>query len=195
MIRPHSNAGYNYLSSTTFPEKQKNKLLLPFKFNIVCIVTYFFQSFKPGIQKKYLLLVAALFWTFAGGMLLARGFSSLKFYTSTTILEGLGCIFVGILFYKYMFSKISLKHINRIQNIQVERPCIFSFFNGRSYLLMTIMITAGITLRLSGVVPIGYLSLFYIAMGTPLLVSAFRFYHYAFRGLRKHGIQPTSGDL
>ena len=39
----------------------------------------FFQTFKPGIPKRYLLLVAACFWTFAGGMLLVRGFSILKF--------------------------------------------------------------------------------------------------------------------
>ena len=148
-------------------------------------MTYFFQSCKPGIQKKYLLLVAALFWTFAGGMLLARGLSTLKFNTPAILFQELGSMLAGVLFYKFMFSKISLKHINRIQDIQEERPCIFSFFNGRSYLLMTIMITAGISLRVSGIVPLGYLSLFYIAMGTPLLISALRFYTYAIRGLKK----------
>lgn len=171
-----------------FRKNQKNKLLLPFKFNIIRIVTHFLQSLKPGIQKKYLLLVAAMFWTFAGGMLLVRGFSILKFSTSVIVLEELGSIFAGILFYKYLFSKISMKHITRIQNIQEEKPCIFSFFNGRSYLLMSIMITAGVTLRLSGMVPIGYLSLFYIAMGTPLLISALRFYKYAVIGMRKQRV-------
>ena len=81
-----------------------------------------------------------------------------------------------------------MKHITRIQNIQEQKPCIFSFFNGRSYLLMSIMITAGVTLRLSGMVPIGYLSLFYIAMGTPLLISALRFYKYAVIGMRKQRV-------
>jgi len=146
------------------------------------------QRFKPGIPKKYLLAVAAIFWTFAGGMLLVRGFSILKFNFRVRVFEEAGSILAGIIFYIALFSKISLKHINRIQNIQLERPCVFSFFNVRSYILMTIMITAGITLRLSGIVPVDYLALFYIAMGTPLLISAFRFYLYAYKGLRKQGI-------
>jgi len=36
----------------------------------------------------------------------------------------------------------------------------------------------GITLRITGFVSPIYLSLFYIAMGTPLFMSAFRFYFY-----------------
>jgi len=144
-----------------------------------------FQRFKPGIPKKYLLAVAAIFWTFAGGMLLIRGFSILKFNFRVRVFEEAGSILTGIIFYIVLFSKISLKHINRIQNIQIEKPCIFSFFNVRSYILMTIMITAGITLRLSGIVPVDYLALFYIAMGIPLLLSALRFYYYTLRGIRK----------
>ena len=97
---------------------------------------------KTGIPKKYLLLVAALFWTFAGCMLLVRGFATLKFNFRSRLPEETGSILAGIIFYKFMFSKISLKHINRIQSIKLARPCIFSFFNKRSYILMTIMITA-----------------------------------------------------
>jgi len=144
----------------------------------------FFQTFKPGIPKRYLLLVAACFWTFAGGMLLYRGFSMLKSNANPAIPEQIASIFAGILFYKIMFSKISLKHINRIQGIQIERPSFFAFFNLRSYILMSIMITFGIALRLSGIIPLFYLSLFYIAMGTPLLISSGRFYIHAFRNLK-----------
>jgi len=167
---------------------------------------YFYQSIfntmrtvstycKTGIPKKYLLLVAALFWTFAGCMLLVRGFSILKFNFRSRFPEETGSILTGIIFYKFMFSKISLKHINRIQSIQPERPSIFSFFNRRSYILMTIMITAGVTLRMTGIIPEYYLALFYIAMGTPLLISAVRFYRYAFRDLRKQMGKPISPGL
>jgi len=163
-------------------------------FNSMCTVSTLFQRCKPGIPKKYLHPVAALFWTFAGGMLLVRGFSILKFNFRLRLPEETASILAGIIFYRFMFSKISLKHINRIQRIQPERPCIFSFFYARSYILMTIMITAGITLRLSGIVPVEYLALFYIAMGTPLLISALRFYSYTFRDMRKQGAQSTSAS-
>jgi hypothetical protein len=158
-------------------------------------VSTLIQRCNPGIPKKYLLVVAAMVWTFAGGMLMVRGFLILKSNFRLRLPEETGSIIAGIIFYKFMFSKISLKHIKRIQSIQLERPSVFSFFNRRSYILMTIMITAGIILRLSGIIPVDYLALFYIAMGTPLLISALRFYSYAFRDLRKQGVQPTSGDL
>lgn len=144
-------------------------------------VNSFFHTFKPGIPKQYLLFVAAFIWTIAGGMLLFRGLSFLKFNTSEIIIEESGSMLSGIIFYKLMFSKISFKHIHRILNIQIERPCFFSFFNWRSYFLMTIMITFGVTLRLSGIVPLNYLSLFYVAMGIPLFMSAIRFYYHAFK--------------
>ena len=144
----------------------------------------FLETFKPGIPKRYLLLVAALMWTFAGGMLLYRGFLILKFGSSLILLEELGSIICGIIFYVFMFSKISLKHINRILNLPINRPCLFSFFNWRSYILMSIMISCGVALRLTGIVPLFYLSLFYITMGTPLFLSALRFYYSAINNFR-----------
>jgi len=144
-------------------------------------VNPFFQTFKPGIPKRYLLLVAACFWTFAGGMLLVRGFSVLKFNSSFIEIEEAGSLLAGLVFYKLMFSTISLKHINRILTLKNERPCFFAFFNGRSYLMMAVMMSSGIALRVSGIVPLLYLAPFYIAMGTPLLLSAFRFYYYAYK--------------
>ena len=145
----------------------------------------FLQAIKPGIPKRYLLFVAAIVWTFAGGMLLFRGFSTLGFNSGTLISEESISIIAGIAFYIFMFSKISLKHINRILSLQEERPCFFSFFNWRSYFLMTIMISFGVTLRLTGLVPIQYLSFFYVAMGTPLFMSAFRFYFNGFANFKK----------
>ena len=135
------------------------------------ILTYL----KPSIPKRYLLFVAAIVWTFAGGILLFRGFLVLKFNSTTILIEEAVSIVFGVLFYIFMFSHIAIKHIIRIQNNPIERPCLFSFFNWSSYFLMTIMISFGITLRLFGLVPIHYLSVFYIAMGTPLVLSSVRF--------------------
>jgi len=127
--------------------------------------------------------VAAVVWTFAGGMLLYRGFSILKFNTVQIEFEETACLLAGIVFYRCMFSAISLKHINRILQLEIERPCFFSFFNWRSYIMMTLMMSTGITLRLTGIVPVTWLSLFYISMGTPLFISAIRFYIYALKNI------------
>ncbi len=141
----------------------------------------FLKRIKPGIPKRYLLFVAALVWTFAGGMLLSRGFTMLNLKSGMLWEKITGSLLAGILFYVFMFSKISLKHTHRILNIQQERPCAFSFFNWKSYFLMSIMMSFGITLRVTGIVPVNYLSFFYMAMGIPLFISAFRFYYFGFK--------------
>ena len=152
----------------------------------------FLQTYKPGIPKRYLLIVAAIIWTLAGGMLLFRGFLMLRLNSNVTILEESGCVIVGIVFYKLLFSGISLKHINRILNLQIEKPCFFSFFAWRSYILMAVMIGGGITLRWSGLVLVTYLSLFYVAMGTPLFISAIRFYYYFYSTKLKYKPRETN---
>lgn len=131
----------------------------------------------PRVSKRYLLLIAALVWTFAGGMLLFRGFVMNKPLPAHWMTKLLSCIAAGLLFFRMMFWHISAKHVFRIQNLSSEKPVVFSFFNARSYLMMFSMITLGITLRRSGVVAPEYLSFLYITMGIPLLMSSFRFYY------------------
>jgi hypothetical protein len=143
-----------------------------------------FYLLKPSIPKRFLLFVAAAVWTFAGGMLLYRGFSMIGIDTPVKISEEVGCIIGGVVFYVVMFSKISAKHVTRILNLPLDKPCLFSFFNWHSYFMMLIMISFGVTLRLTGIVPIQYLSLFYIAMGTPLFMSSIRFYLSGFKNLK-----------
>jgi hypothetical protein len=138
-----------------------------------------FQHLTPRIGRRYLYMIAALVWTFAGSMLLFRGMLLFMdddhlFWIRISI-----SIIAGILFYRFLFSKISRKHTNRIAAIGPDRPCLFSFFNVRSYILMSLMITAGISLRKSGIVSPEYLSIIYVTMGIPLFISSFRFY-YAF---------------
>ena len=136
-----------------------------------------FETLAPRIQKTYLLLVAAVVWTFAGGMLLYRGFSFLMDYPYFLVVKIAGSAIGGLIFFKLLFFKISGKHVLRIQNLPHDHPCLFSFFNLKSYLMMTIMITSGITLRKTGVISPEYLSLIYLMMGIPLLMSSFRFYY------------------
>lgn len=142
-------------------------------------MTNFLDKLTPRIARRYLYIVAALVWTLAGSMLLFRGV--LLFIADGYLmwLRVFISITGGILFYRLLFSALSRKHTLRIAGIQLEKPCLFSFFSIKSYILMTLMITAGISLRKSGIVPPVYLSVMYVTMGIPLFISSFRFY-YAF---------------
>ena len=131
---------------------------------------------KPGVPQRYLLLLGALVWTTAGTILLYKGYLLLRGFRSFPFGRfGLGVI-TGILFYLLLFSRISLRHTRRILGLQIDYPCMFSFFNIRSYLLMAIMISGGILLRKSGLFPDGFLVIIYLMMGVPLLLSSYRFY-------------------
>ena len=134
------------------------------------------HTLKPSIPKKGLFLVAGIVWTFAGGMLLSRGILGLMNEGHHLILEFILGGILGTIFYIFMFSKISAKHLTRISAIQFERPCLFSFFNLRSYILMSIMISGGISLRVFNLVDHQILFTFYVVMGIPLFFSAMRFY-------------------
>jgi hypothetical protein len=132
---------------------------------------------KPGVPKRALLLAAALAWTFAGAMLGERGTIWLLGHADRLIPRFAIAIILGLVFFRLVFAKVSLRHIRRIHGIAIVKPCLFSFFDTRSWIMMATMISAGVTLRLSGLVDLTALSTFYILMGTPLLVSALRFWH------------------
>jgi len=135
------------------------------------------QKYKPGVSKRTLLLIAGCVWTLAGGILITRGLIKLIISDHLLWLELILATLFGIVFYLVLFARISAKHINRITLIKVEDPCFFSFFNFRSYLMMAIMITGGITLRKLNVINPDILYSFFLAMGLPLLISAYRFFY------------------
>ena len=138
----------------------------------------FIQVIKPKLARRGLLFIAAAAWTFAGGILLFKGITLLCQFSNflwPKILISLGG---GGLFYWFLFSKISFRHAWRIIDLKTDSPCLFSFFNFRSYIIMAAMITSGLLLRKSGIISPGFLSVLYATMGIPLFLSAFRFYYY-----------------
>ncbi|MEI6346522.1 MAG: hypothetical protein WCP69_01125 [Bacteroidota bacterium] len=135
------------------------------------------ETFKPAIPRRYLMFVAAFVWLYAGGMLLFKGVSFLDYTQSFLILKLIISTVLGLLFFMLLFTKIAAKHVSRILNIKYEKPCLFSFFNWKSYFMMGSMITLGVLLRVFKVVPIQQLSFLYLVMGIPLLISAFKFFN------------------
>lgn len=129
---------------------------------------------KPGVPKRHLLIVAAFVWLFAGGFLAFRGIRSIppgawQWWKVAIALAG------GIVFFRVLFLRVSSKHIRRINSLEILRPCVFSFFDFRSYLMMVLMITMGVTVRKWHLISQGAISYFFITMSVPLVISAFRF--------------------
>ena len=134
------------------------------------------EKFKPSVNKRTLLLIAGCAWSIAGGILISRALVQLIIINHHLLIDVITGMILGMAFYILMFARISKKHITRITLIRIENPCFFSFFNFRSYILMTIMITSGITVRKLGIVNKEVLYTFLLTMGIPLLISAYRFF-------------------
>ena len=132
-------------------------------------------KFVPHISNQALLFVAAAVWTFAGGMLICRGIAGIIEYPNYYQFKIILALTGAAVFYLLLFTRISNKYVKRIIDLQDQKAPFYSFFNLRGYIMMTLMITLGITVRKTGIVPFEYLAVFYVTMGTPLLVSAFKF--------------------
>ncbi len=138
------------------------------------------RNLKPGVPKRVLLFVAAVLWTFAGLMLWYRGHLMTKDAHFPLLWTwGLG-LCMGVLFWLLLFARISRKHSMRIFRLSASKPCIFAFFSVKSYIMMLIMISAGIFMRKSGAVDLLLIGIFYIIMGTPLFLSSLRFWYFGF---------------
>lgn len=132
---------------------------------------------KPAVPKRLLLFLAACVWTFAGTMLMFKGYKMLDTTSYLLWLKLVVVLAAGTVFYLKVFSGLSMKHTFRILNMKVAYPCVFSFFNFRSYLIMIFMISMGITLKTTGWIPFGTLSFLYLMMSVPLLLSSVRFFY------------------
>jgi len=155
-------------------------------------------NFKPGVSKRVMLFIAAAIWSFAGVKLILIGSSLFDLGSSHVALKEGGSIILGIIFYVVMFAKISAKHVKRIYNLPSKRPFVLLFFNLKSYILMSVMMTSGILSRKYQLVPFDYLAIIYLTMGIPLLLSSIRFYYYGFyysKLVEKHKVIEEFEDV
>lgn len=140
------------------------------------------HRWKPRTTRNGLLHCAAGAWGLAGVILLLRGYFLLPDTLGDHIVLGNLGIVAGIIGFRFVFQRLTLRTIGRIRALTALRPCLFSFQSWRSYGVMTVMISAGVMLRSSGLLSGAGIGTLYIAMGVPLLVSSGRL---AFEGIRK----------
>ena len=126
-----------------------------------------------SVQKQTLILIAGIVWAIAGFNIVRIG---LVAYQGTfTWWRVLLSVAVYAVFQIFIFGKMVGKHTNRILQYEEERQNFFRFFDTKSYLIMVFMMTLGIGLRVSGVVPNGFIAYFYTGLGASLLTAGVLF--------------------
>jgi hypothetical protein len=138
-------------------------------------MTELLYKLKPGVPRQVLLFIAAVIWGFAAYKLLRISVTLLAntrhhfWYSVSVGLIG------SIIFYRFVFSRVTTRYINRIRRLPIERPCLFAFFDLRGYALMIFMITCGILFRRFVPVPDAYVAAFYGMIGLSLMISSMRY--------------------
>jgi nucleoside recognition membrane protein YjiH len=133
------------------------------------------SRFNPAVPRHFLYAIAGLLWTLAGALLCVRGAMWLEEFQFPVIASiEAASIAISAVGYIFLFAGIVRKNITRIGRLP-DRACVFAFTAWRGYVMIGIMMTAGISLRSSSI-PLYYLSLPYTAMGGILLTGSVMFY-------------------
>lgn len=126
-------------------------------------------------KKRNLFLIAGILWLIAGTMVMKVGVPFLINDDKNFLLGLLGAIVIFLIFYIMIFSKYVNKHKNRILNDKREKMKIWEFFDKSSYILMIFMMSFGMALRFSGLLPNFFFEFFYSGLGLALSLSGISF--------------------
>lgn len=124
------------------------------------------------VKNKTLLLLASLVWLAAGLNIVRIGAQAYVGHTS--LIAALGSVVVFVLFWR-MFRGIVGKHTRRISAYETERQYFWHFFDLRSFLIMAVMMTSGISIRALHLAPDAFIAVFYTGLGTALALAGLAF--------------------
>ncbi|MHC1745399.1 MAG: hypothetical protein AB9873_20560 [Syntrophobacteraceae bacterium] len=138
-----------------------------------------FRKCKPAVDRYWLMLLAGALWTVVGiGLCMTAciWLSQMEWpQNGVGVLGGFGS---GVLAYRYGFSRLAVRNLERIATQPVQ-VCIFAFQAWRSYLLIAGMMALGAALRQTSLSRLA-LSLAYAVMGTGLTLSSAMYYENVF---------------
>lgn len=144
------------------------------------------------MKRNTLAAVAGLLWILAGSMVLKIGVGA------QIALEGAALWWlpvsaaIGFIFYSKIFSPLQEK--NRVRIGMMDEAAIrpWSFFDKKSYLIMAFMMTFGILLRKSALLPTLFFAVFYTGLGAALFAAGVKYFCQLFA---RGGVCDAQGDL
>ena len=131
---------------------------------------------KPAGNRKTLLILSGVLWSGVGLLLNSFALGWLQLYQGWSLALSIcaGLVLGSVIAY-FGFRKIAAKNIKRIMNMS-DDSCLFAFQRWQSYILIAIMMSMGIFLRNTDIVPRLYLASLYIGIGSALFISSLKYY-------------------
>ena len=127
------------------------------------------------VKKRTLLAIAGGVWLLAGLNVIRMGvmaYLSLAEFNYLYLL--LSLVVMGL--FGTMFYRLSLKHTNRIKTYSGSTRPFWHFFDLKSYIIMAVMMSGGVSLRILGVLPTTFVAFFYTGVGAALMLAGVMFF-------------------
>ena len=140
----------------------------------------FINYLNPSIPKRTLLFIAAGVWGFASYRVFMVCLSLMKEVKGHLWIFLIGS-FAYLIFFRFVFLHVLQKHTKRIICKKLDRVCIFSFFDVKSYLIMAVMVSLGIISTQYFKLPAFIMSTFFVALSFSLFTASLYFVFYGFR--------------
>lgn len=133
------------------------------------------------VKTKNLILIASIVWIIAGCNVLKIGIENYR--NNLNFMNLILSLVIFLAFHKFIFSKLVLKHTNRILNIKSKKEYFWKFFDLKSFLIMFFMISFGIIIRNFKLVSSDFIAFFYTGLGLALFLSGILFLIKFFKNL------------
>lgn len=127
------------------------------------------------VKKRTLLAIAGGVWLLAGLNVIRMGvmaYLSLAEFNYLYLL--LSLVVMGL--FGTMFYRLNLKHTNRIKTYSGSTRPFWHFFDLKSYIIMAVMMSGGVSLRILGVLPATFVAFFYTGVGAALMLAGAMFF-------------------
>lgn len=130
---------------------------------------------KYGVNRQVLLITAGIVWIIAGANILRIGITTWLNNTQGWLFKSCEATVVFLLFFILVFRGLYYKHTRRIEQKKNEKNCPFAFFDAKGWIIMTFMISVGITVRTFHLLPDSFISVFYTGLALALMVTGVLF--------------------
>lgn len=134
------------------------------------------QKFKPTVPKNKLILISGILWSGTGILLfwIASKWFAL-FENWQMILALTAGPVLGLVIAWFGFKNLAHKNADRI-SAYPEKVCIFAFQRWQMYILIVVMMSMGIFMRNTALIPKFLLAPVYIGIGSALFLASFVYY-------------------
>lgn len=137
----------------------------------------FLTSYKPGISKKLLLLIAGIVWIGISYIAINIGLNYI-FDNSHHILFHLMISFIiGIFLFLVIFFKVFNNYTNRIIQLNSDKPCLFAFSSFKSYFITAFIFTLALYIKKYNLIESLMLSITYAGIGISLFFSSLKLFY------------------